>query len=200
MDKRKLPKTQEHRDKLRLSQPHRIEPPEKKNLEKLYLIDRKSSRDIALMLKTNQRRVMSWLKLYQIPRRSYKENVPPNRGKELTNDHKTRISKALKGNTNMPTGEEHFNWQGGVTPINAKVRNSLEYKEWRNKVFERDNYTCQNCKIRGGKLEADHIKPFCKYKELRLIINNGRTLCKECHKKIGWQFFKEENPRKRKNA
>lgn len=76
----------------------------------------------------------------------------------------------------------HF-WKGGITPINKSIRTSLEYRLWRESVYIRDNYICQICKKRGGKLQADHIKPFSKYPELRFDINNGRTLCIECHRK-----------------
>ena len=37
--------------------------------------------------------------------------------------------------------------------------------------------------VYGGKLNADHIKPFSLFPELRFDLNNGRTLCVECHKK-----------------
>lgn len=77
----------------------------------------------------------------------------------------------------------HNSWKGGITPINRAIRNSLEYKLWREAVFQRDNFTCQECTYRGGDLHADHIKPFALFPELRLAIDNGRTLCVPCHRK-----------------
>ena len=62
-----------------------------------------------------------------------------------------------------------------------RIRNSGEYKEWREAVFKRDNYTCQNCMRKGGKLNAHHIKHFKDYPDLRLDIENGITLCVDCH-------------------
>ena len=87
------------------------------------------------------------------------------------------------------TGSKHWNWQGGKTKITNKIRNSREYKLWRDAVYKRDNYTCVWCGKRGVRLNADHIKPFCDYPELRFAIDNGRTLCIDCHKKTdtyGW--------------
>jgi len=83
--------------------------------------------------------------------------------------------------------ENHYNWNGGITPFRVKVYTSKEYQYWRTSVFERDNYTCIWCGARSGngkavKLNADHIKPFCDYPELRFAIDNGRTLCWDCHK------------------
>lgn len=87
--------------------------------------------------------------------------------------------KKLAGNNK---GENHYNWKGGVSPKHQIIRHSLEYRLWRESVFKRDNYTCIWCgDNKGGNLNADHIKPFAYYPELRFAIDNGRTLCRPCH-------------------
>jgi 5-methylcytosine-specific restriction endonuclease McrA len=81
-------------------------------------------------------------------------------------------------------GERHHNWKGGVyDSMERKIRHSLEYREWRRHVFQRDDYTCQSCGTRGGELNADHELPFALYPDLRFEILNGRTLCVPCHRK-----------------
>jgi hypothetical protein len=105
-------------------------------------------------------------------------------GVRFKKGHKT-WNKGLEG---YMAGEKNFNWKGGITPLNLKIRQSFKYKKWREAVFKRDNWTCVNCNQRGGRLNADHIKPFALYPKLRLKVSNGRTLCeKVCHKKIGWR-------------
>lgn len=74
-------------------------------------------------------------------------------------------------------------WKGGLTPIFKIIRHSFEYKEWRKNIFERDDYVCQKCNKRGSELHAHHIKCFADYPGLRFDLNNGETLCVECHKK-----------------
>lgn len=82
------------------------------------------------------------------------------------------------------SGKNHWNWKGGINPINDTLRKTLEYKLWRESVFKRDNYICViGGKEHGNDLQADHIKPFALFPELRFAIDNGRTLCVECHKK-----------------
>lgn len=98
-------------------------------------------------------------------------------GKEISLETRRKMSEVRKG-------EKSYLWKGGITKINEKIRGSLEYRLWREAVFKRDNYTCVLCSKRGkGDLNADHIKPFAYFPELRFDINNGRTLCVPCHRK-----------------
>lgn len=69
-----------------------------------------------------------------------------------------------------------------ITKRNKERRDSAEYAQWRTRVFERDDFVCQNCGKRGGRLNAHHIKGFAKYPDLRTDLDNGITLCEECHR------------------
>ena len=78
-------------------------------------------------------------------------------------------------------------WHGKKPPwekSDSEMRNTIQYRDWRNAVFERDNYTCQSCGVRGGYLEAHHILSYKKYKEQRFNACNGMTYCKPCHRNI----------------
>lgn len=90
-------------------------------------------------------------------------------------------------------GHKNPNWKGGVTPRNESERKSTKYKEWRIAVFKRDCWTCVLCKKKGGDINADHIKKFSEYPDLRFDVSNGRTLCIVCHKKITSQQQTEIN-------
>lgn len=80
------------------------------------------------------------------------------------------------------SGEFSYKWKGGITTEQEKIRKSSDYKEWRNNVFKRDNYTCQCCgDSTGGNLQAHHKYNFSEYPELRFDVNNGITLCNKCH-------------------
>ena len=68
-------------------------------------------------------------------------------------------------------------------PKYTDKRNCLEYQNWRTSVFKRDEYTCQHCKKVGGELNAHHIKSYKDFKKLRYDIDNGITLCINCHRK-----------------
>lgn len=140
-----------------------------------------------------------------------------NKGKKLSLKHRKNLSIShigqsfLKGRKfpercgeNHPmwgkknisiTGVLNRSWKGGITSLTKKIRASARSIIWRDKIFQRDDWTCQNCKEKGGKLNADHIKEFSiifqenKIKSLDDAykcdelwdLNNGKTLCKECH-------------------
>jgi len=102
-----------------------------------------------------------------------------------------------KGKPNLKMrGEKHPNWNGGSSGFKKRIYESYRYKEWREKIFKRDNYICLQCLRKGGKLEAHHIKAFIKIIEENNIttleqalnckelwnIHNGKTLCEKCHK------------------
>jgi len=97
-----------------------------------------------------------------------------NLGKKMSLETRKKIGVAQ-------LGEKNHAWRGGITSLKEIIRGSFEYKLWRKAVFERDNYTCIWCGFKGY-VEADHIKPFALFPELRFAIDNGRTLCKKCHK------------------
>lgn len=99
------------------------------------------------------------------------------------------------------SGSRNPNWKGGITKLISLIRNSREYKEWRMAVYRKGKFTCSDCGIkkRGRNiiLDADHIKSIYEIisennihtiaealncKEL-FDINNGRCLCRPCHKK-----------------
>lgn len=110
------------------------------------------------------------------------------KGMKRTDEVRKKISLAHRGKPKPnQSADKHWHWKGGITKILQKLRHSLEYKIWRKAVFERDDYRCVWCGARSGKgkaitLNADHIKSFAYYPELRFAIDNGRTLCVPCHK------------------
>jgi len=114
------------------------------------------------------------------------ENNPMNRP-----EVKIKMSKLMMGENNPgygKTGKSSPSWKGEnyITPLHRRIRESKRYKKWREIVFERDDYICQNpeCQKRGGHLQAHHIFAFAKYPELRFDINNGLTSCIDCHKEV----------------
>jgi endogenous inhibitor of DNA gyrase (YacG/DUF329 family) len=132
--------------------------------------------------------------------------------KPFAEEHKKKISESNKksmSNTIFQHGKKHPNWKGGITSFYMVIRNLDEYKEWRMKCLKRDWFRCQDC-VSKVKLEVHHLKTFTelvneflkKYNQFSIIedketltrlaftykpfwdINNGKTLCEECHKSL----------------
>jgi len=130
-------------------------------------------------------------------------------GKRLSDEHKKKISDGhTQFWTNNPdarkeksnerkqffmdnpdkclSGENNPNWKGGITKWRIQLWHSETYKNWRYSVFKRDKHVCQMCGARGE--EAHHIKPVRDHKnDLSILdINNGITLCKDCHRSVNY--------------
>lgn len=123
-------------------------------------------------------------------------------GRKHTNEERQKISEG------QPKKENHHNWNGGITPLMQNIKTLFEAKDWRRKVFERDGFSCQKCNKKNIYIEAHHKKAFLflfrdfllEYSQfspiedketlLRLAttykpfwnIDNGETLCLDCHK------------------
>ena len=142
-------------------------------LYKEYIVKRKSIKQIAKEQKKTIHIIHYWLIKNGIERR---DDIEENRKRWA--------------------GKNNPNWKGGTTKLRDRIRNSKKYRRWRKSVFERDNYTCQKCKKRGGKLCVHHKKSFAdilaKLTKNYFVImrnnelwnrENGETQCIKCHKK-----------------
>lgn len=71
------------------------------------------------------------------------------------------------------------------------LTDSADYKEWRKKVYSRDGYRCKmpNCYSDTRDIAAHHIFPKKKYPAKQFDVNNGITLCRNCHEQT---YGKEE--------
>ena len=137
----------------------------------------------------------------------------------MTEEIKEKIRKSEKGIKRVPLSEEHKNkirlsnkgrkwtdeerknvqgekshlWKGGLTDINILERQRQKYKQWRNSVFQRDNYTCNILGVVGGNLEVHHIENFASNKDKRYDINNGTTLNKDIHRLFHSTYGSKDN-------
>ena len=107
-------------------------------------------------------------------------------GKEFTSQKEGRkfcSRKCLgKWKSENLNGENNSNWNPNLTNKERVVkRNYKGYKNWRNSVFKKYNYTCQLSHQKGGQLVVHHLNGYGFNKEQRLDINNGIVITKELH-------------------
>jgi 5-methylcytosine-specific restriction endonuclease McrA len=106
-----------------------------------------------------------------------------NKGRKMPLEFGIKISFAKKGKPHKQETIDNITLAAKMRSRSSS-RHSWRYKEWRQKVFERDNFNCQECGCNDVKvLHPHHIFSFHKNVDLRLDINNGITLCKSCHAK-----------------
>ena len=76
-------------------------------------------------------------------------------------------------------GNKNHNWKGGVTsPSQLK---GYKYQDWKQAVTQRDKSTCTICNKFCMYPIAHHIKHAHEYPELVYSVENGKTLCYDCH-------------------
>jgi hypothetical protein len=157
-----------------------------KKLKNLYLNKKLTTYEIAKLYNCSNVTICSRLRFYNIEIRDAKENF-----------------KYMRF-----AGKNSCRYIDGRTPLYENIRKLEMSVKWRKQVFERDNYTCQECgDSTGGNLEAHHINSFSNILEtflkeydqfspiedketlVRLAfkyepfwdLDNGITLCKDCH-------------------
>lgn len=152
-------------------------------LRELYIDKEKSINQIASIFNCTYTCIYRKMKKYNIPRRDLSTSIKlsgPNSGRFKKGLIKS--SKAYK----FPKGENHPMWKDNSTLKNygkkgIRLSDSHKEKKWREQIYKRNNWTCQNCNQRGGELNSHHIKSWKDYPKLRYNIDNGITLCRECH-------------------
>jgi len=120
---------------------------------------------------------------------SLKGRISPMKGRNHSKKTKIKISNANRG-------ENSGRWKGGITSLKLLIHSNIKYRQWRDDIYTRDNFTCQKCGEKGGKLNAHHIKSFSNILQEYEITtfeealncaelwntNNGITYCEGCHK------------------
>jgi 5-methylcytosine-specific restriction endonuclease McrA len=124
-------------------------------------------------------------------------------GKHHSDEYKKNSSESKKGKwsynedqyiklcDNTPKGENHPNYQGGISNGEYPF---LFNEELKNKIKIRDEYKCQICGKKKLKLAIHHID----YIKENLDENNLITLCVSCHSKTNYnreewiEFFKNK--------
>jgi len=112
-------------------------------------------------------------------------------GKEICVNAKARCFDC---NKKWFRGKNHFLWKHEKGKEERIIdRGYSEYNDWRTEVYKRDKYICQKCKQNSNNLVAHHIFPYSQFKEIRLNIDNGITLCRNCHNDFHKKFGKKGN-------
>lgn len=112
--------------------------------------------------------------------------------KMQTKEYKTKISRAN-------SGEQNGMWNPDLSD-EERVRQRYHarrypgYQDFRKKVYERDEYTCVKCgDDTGGNLVVHHLNGFHWDEESRTEVDNGATLCNECHKEFHSTYGNRHN-------
>lgn len=117
----------------------------------------------------------------------------PNKSKGKKRTDWLWTTESRKKASNSRKGCKSYLWKGGISSENKIIRSGIEWRLWREAVYSRDNWTCRKCFNKGGRLHPHHIKNFAQYDELRFAIDNGVTLCINCHTEFHRNYGKKDN-------
>lgn len=140
-------------------------------------------------------------------KKSRANQLPPTLGKNLKRHPEWKkffgkgyniSEKTRKKKSNLISGNKNPNWRGGVWSANNSQRNSKNSILWKKTILTKDNFSCKACGSISF-LEIHHINNFSEFPELRLAIDNGITLCHNCHVEFHKQYTKYNNSIKQLN-
>ena len=141
---------------------------------------------------------------YKTPKETREKIRIAHIGKLIGNENPAKRLEVRIKISKANSGKNHYLWKGGITPLRQKLRQCWKFKQWREEIFKRDNWTCQITGQKGRELHPHHIVDFAsilneiKYAYLdgkitfeKAInydflwdIDNGITLSKKNHKQI----------------
>ena len=156
----------------------------KEELYDLYVKKKLTTIEIGALYNVGDNTVSNLLRKFNIPVYSQSERMMDyyykkggiEKAREIAGSKESRILNSCR---HQGITRDEFN--GFARSENLRLRGNAKYFDWRKNVFERDNYTCQCCGQHGGKLNAHHIKNFSDNEQLRYDVDNGITLCFNCH-------------------
>ena len=98
-----------------------------------------------------------------------------------------------------PSGTDHYKYNPHLTD-EGRLRERYylggeNSRKWSQQIMKRDNYTCQICNQHGGNLNAHHLNGWNAFPEQRFDLDNGVTLCVDCHKEFHKMYGRGGNTR-----
>lgn len=152
IDKRKLPKTKEHKEKIRLS-----------NLGQKRSLEAKQKMSLAKKGKPSGRKPRLGMKASESTKRKMSESM------KLS--YKLGVRKPV-----MKCGKESHFWKGGISFEEYSLDWTMTLKR---SIRECDKYTCKNCGEQQGDraLDVHHID----YNKKNCSPENLISLCHRCH-------------------
>lgn len=119
----------------------------------------------------------------------------PNYGIHFSEEFKQILSDAHKGKM---CGADNPNYNPNLTDEERIYkRDTIQNTQWTLSIKKRDDFICQKCHVRGGNIIAHHIFGYSVYVNARYDIDNGITLCKNCHAEFhhlyGYKYFTDND-------